>query len=374
MKMKTFVTLFAVGALFASCEDADYSVITNRVYISEAVGLDQQIFSLTVDGDVDFDLTVRLAEPTDRDVTVRLDVDDAMITEYNNANNTTYETLPEQYIEFAKEVVIPAGKTSAPPLQVTIKQFKAPGVSYALPIRIVSADGADVMAKTARMLYRLSAPHYQKTVVVSRANHAEVAFAQALTSNTWTLEFWVNISDFTSRSKIFDGCELMGYGSFFLRYWNPGAIKPGKPCLQWQGNGVYFDSPQFWDDRTWYHLAYVSDGSKVALYVDGELSVTKDTDAAQTFNTLRIGKGSYYWGSVTASLAQIRIWNKALSVSTIKDAMNREVAADTEGLFGYWKCDEGTGSVLKDSSSNGNDLTLAGTPAWTEELNFSHLK
>ena len=44
------------------------------------------------------------------------------------------------------------------------------------------------------------------------------------------------------------------------------------------------------------------------------------------------------------------------------------VTADlTDGLVGWWKFDEGSGSVAADSSGNGNDGTLNGPVEWTED-------
>lgn len=102
-------------------------------------------------------------------------------------------------------------------------------------------------------------------------------------------------------------------------------------------NGFYFDdNTEAWKSRTWYHIAYTYDGSTVQLYIDGQ-------------NT---------------GLAQIRMWDSCLPQATIQDAMNREVAADSPGLLGYWKCSEGEGNILYDSTSNGNHITLRGTPDW----------
>lgn len=375
MKLKTFIRLFALGGFFlAACEDANYSTLDNRVYIDEAIGLNQQISALTIDGDVTFELTVRLAHATDRDVTVRLGMDEKLVSEYNVRQGTSYEIIPSEYVTFEKEVIIPAGKTTADPLQVTVRQYKSSGVPYALPIRIVDAEGSPVMSKTGRMLYLLSAPHIQKAVRLSGSSRCTKTFATPIAASKWTLEFWISVSDFTSRYKIFDGCNIVDFGGgFFMRYWNPGATKVG-PCLQWQTDNGYFDSSEFWKQQTWYHVAYVSDGSKVSLYIDGELDVAKDLATSPTFKSLSFANGSYSWSTVMVNFAQIRLWTTALSQGTIKDAMNREVAADSEGLAAYWKCDEGQGNVLKDATGNGNDITLGNTPSWTEELNFSHLK
>lgn len=42
------------------------------------------------------------------------------------------------------------------------------------------------------------------------------------------------------------------------------------------------------------------------------------------------------------------------------------VLAQNEGLVGYWMLNEGSGSVVKDSSDSGNDGTLNGDPEWSD--------
>ena len=376
MKPRLLIISLAAMSLSVACDNAEYSVIDNRVYLEQALGINQQISSLTIEGDYELELTVRLGQATDHDVKVTLAPDESFVDEYNSVNNTDYMALPAEYYDFNTEAVIPAGRVSADPVVVTIKQFKTSGSPYAFPVKIVSAEGAVVANKTSRMLYRLSAPHMQKTVTIASTNHATRSLSESFSSNKWTVEFWVNVSDFTNRTGqgggTFDGCNLIGFGGWFLRYWNAGAIKPGLPCLQWQGS-AYFDSTQFWLAKTWYHVAYVSDGTTIQMYVDGEPDNSLTTSASNSFSQLAIGGGSYSWRNVTVGLAQIRIWNKDLGISQIKDAMNREVAADADGLFRYWKCDEGSGNILHESVV-GDNITLNGNPAWSAELNFSRLK
>ena len=40
------------------------------------------------------------------------------------------------------------------------------------------------------------------------------------------------------------------------------------------------------------------------------------------------------------------------------------VPADSEGLLAYWKFNDGAGSVVKDHTSYGNDLTVEAAPEW----------
>lgn len=383
MKLRTFVISLAALCTAVACEDAKYSVIQNRVYIEEATGKDQQVASLTIEKDYDLNITVRLARAADHDVTVKLAVDESLVDNYNKANNTDYMVLPEEYYEFEPETVIHAGHITSDPVVVKIKLFNSGGSPYAFPIRIESAEGATVTQNTSRMLYRLAAPHIQSvpTFTSSRSLVGSKTFSDEFTSPRWTVEFWVKVSDFSNPSGgqggTFDGCSLASFGSWFMRYWNAGAIKPGLPCLQWQAaNGTgYFDSSQFWLAQTWYHIAYVADGSTVQMYVDGEPDFNLATTVPQTFNKMSIGsEGTYTWGNVSVSMAQIRIWTKDLTQSQIKDAMTRDVAVNTDGLFRYWKCNDASGNTLKEYVAGDDFVCNNGTVSWTSGLNFGHLK
>lgn len=48
------------------------------------------------------------------------------------------------------------------------------------------------------------------------------------------------------------------------------------------------------------------------------------------------------------------------------------MSVDSEGLFGYWKLDEGSGDLFRDAMANGFDLQCAVAPVWSEEpVDFS---
>lgn len=71
--------------------------------------------------------------------------------------------------------------------------------------------------------------------------------------------------------------------------------------------------------------------------------------------------------------AQIRLWTKCLTQNAIQEGMSRQVPGDSEGLIGYWACNEGEGNILKDSSPNGNDIVINGEAQWSDKLyNFYH--
>jgi hypothetical protein len=137
--------------------------------------------------------------------------------------------------------------------------------------------------------------------------------------------------------------------------------------------------------NTWYHVVMTYDGTgeqpqAVKLYLNGALdsgtnefvSIRGRILMANPTDDWVIGAGS---GSVkgivsfNGSMDDARIWNKALTQDEIQSNMYREIQPQ-DGLVGYWKFDEGSGEIAKDSSGNGNDGTLVNGPTWTTDTPF----
>ena len=394
MKMIRFSKYVALVIILASvfgCDDAEMKTIDNGLYIQEAAPsnkFDQQIITQLVDDEeVVKTLTVRLVRAMDHDVTVTLDIDPQLLEDYNNKNEANYLVLPEEYRNFEKTVTISAGNVSAPVIDLTIKPYSSSnGEAYAIPIRITSVDGPIEMKGNANhLLYLLTSPHRQKAVIIKRGNRTTKTFSTAIPMEQWTFEYWVKVDNITGsptgdweglgnknfRARIFvPDSQPLTFSDLTLRYYADGA-NVQIPILQFQNSAGHFDTTGFWWPDTWYHIAYTYDGTTVTVYKDGvkDNSLAKSID--WTFKSLSFAIGSFGYEQ-QVEFAQIRMWKKCLSENVIKDNMSRQVAGDSDGLIGYWKCDEGTGNELKDSSPNQNHVTLGGTPQWSEQINFSH--
>jgi hypothetical protein len=69
----------------------------------------------------------------------------------------------------------------------------------------------------------------------------------------------------------------------------------------------------------------------------------------------------YALGFTTGQMEEVRIWNSALSVSTIQNWMNKKVTSshpNFANLQGYWHLDETSGVTANDESANNYDGTL----------------
>ena len=143
--------------------------------------------------------------------------------------------------------------------------------------------------------------------------------------------------------------------------------------------GFYNDNlntPAGYTDTLWHQWVGVYDigSNKRYIYRDGIL-VASDSPSGSYDGTSSLYLGMALFGSdgyFKGDLAEVSIWNTALSQSTIQRWMYRGITSshpDYGNLTGYWKMNQDTGSVVYDSSSAGNKFFLHNTqwdsPDWT---------
>ena len=114
------------------------------------------------------------------------------------------------------------------------------------------------------------------------------------------------------------------------------------------------------EDR-WYHIVahFDADNDSFEVYINGELTdsgTNGDDMVKQLANILSFGTrtgSSEYW---EGGMRDFRVYNRWLTGSEI---------GELSGLVAYWKLDETSGTTAVDSSANGHDGTLVGSPTWT---------
>lgn len=367
-----FAACFLAAAV--ACEDAEYDVIDNMVYISEAAPNDaanQQVGTLTVKGETETSFTVRMARAVATDVKATVAIDPSIVDAYNEANGSNYLVLPSEYISFDQEVVIPAGDIAAAPTMVTVKSFDTPnGEAYAIPFRVTAVEGARPAAVTSRWMLLLDKPLVQPVPVFSSSHvpHTDTDNNPwNLTTSDWTIETLLNMDSFSINNQaIFN---FNATSEIYIRFGDAGK---DYNMLQIKHNGSQVDSKYRFDKNTWYHIAFVSAGGTVTLYVNGEPDVTVNAAPTITINGIQLASsGSYF--RAKAKYAQVRFWSKGLTQSQLQANMHKAVAPSLEGLEAYWKMDEGEGSTFADATGKGRTLTCSGVPTWEPEFDFSTL-
>jgi fibronectin type 3 domain-containing protein len=117
----------------------------------------------------------------------------------------------------------------------------------------------------------------------------------------------------------------------------------------------------------WYHVAGTCDGTNALLYVNGALkgTVAVSRNYAANANGTWIGSEACCGNNTFSGLIQeVSIWERALSASEITSGLNHALAGTEAGLAGYWKLNEGLGSVALDSSTRNRNGTLVNGPLW----------
>ena len=116
--------------------------------------------------------------------------------------------------------------------------------------------------------------------------------------------------------------------------------------------------------KQWYFLTATKEGSSFKLYIDGSVVNTgSGSVSAPTLNTFNIGRleRSFVSNYVDGNLANVAIWNRALSSDEINSVMFKSYdsleASEKNGLQAWYSLDDISGTSVPDSSGNGNNGT-----------------
>ena len=409
---KIALSIFCFGMLaasFTSCDDAKNDVIENRVYLQEAVATPLSDIVMGDEGSVtSAPVTVRLAKAMPTDVVVKLGLDKATLDTYNKRNQTEYELVPEEYVDFPTEVQLKAGETSfTVPVQVT--SFKGEsGVDYAMALAIKSTEGLEASTGSSAFIYALSAPLKQMVPSFQYDNGCRLQPADTdwgLSLANYTVEMWVRVrglSYYTGEVTDNNGYSVNNQAIFAngdspelyvrfgdLVYSSGGSYKNN--FLQIKTFGGQFDSGDptkgnGLESGAWYHWAWTSDAATgtTTLYKNGQQLSQLTTGVGQEmpFNHINMFDSGYQYFRDNVEMAQLRVWSVTRTAAQIAAFMRKEVKYTDPNLVLYLPMNEGEGAeVLKDVTGNGHDMKIGQggsngsrntAHAWTE-YDFSSL-
>ena len=232
MNMRKIFSLILTAAsaivMFYGCDNAEYKVIRNSVYLSDADGITKSR-TLTVEGELDIPITVRLAQKVDSDVTVSLVFSQEDLDIYNSANSTEYQCMEDLPSDVT--VTIPAGSITAN-YTLHVGDYAASGVTYAIPVRLDNVNNGDVMVSSGqgKFVYVLSKPLIVSVPVMkgvgSEGTGVIAGGEWGFEVNAWTFEAWIRMSGYNTNNQSF-GRDMTAADGVIQR-WEDGIRFDGK--------------------------------------------------------------------------------------------------------------------------------------------------
>lgn len=179
---------------------------------------------------------------------------------------------------------------------------------------------------------------------------------------TITMMAWVRIDN----ESVLSGVKPL----LFFRGGNssPTGLHLSNGNLRWHWNDSDYNTGSFLnitrnDIGRWMHVAFVFDGTKIKLYLNGvENFYTRDKyTAARIGSPLMLGQNSSGDKWFNGAFDQVSVWERALTADEIKEYMQKSPRLDAEGLVAYIDMDHVTedGNIIE--SVTNTYLTKVGT-------------
>lgn len=373
---KSILAGMALGALLLTgCNDAEYDTMSNQAYILQTNTNANSSLKLTVGAEVaTTTLNVRLSDVANVESRYRLVYDTAVVNEYNRLNETPYASLPQESFSLSsEETTIEAGASVSTPITLTVPPYsealKASGKKYAIGFRLENTSGnASVLPSGSKIVYILDQVVIQPVVVLDQSHYVSQNLVKNYPLTEWTVE--MNINKHVLYTEVGRGNNQAIFGAgpdeIYIRF-GDAPIEGNR--LQIKTQGTQMNSLALFNEHTWYHLAFVCTGTKLYLYVNGQLDNSMDLPGKTTnVNSINICSPSTYWLG-NAMYSEVRFWQRARSQAEIANNM---YACDptTPGLITYYKMNEGEGYSFRDASGNGNNAETNGqaVPEWIQDV------
>jgi hypothetical protein len=195
---------------------------------------------------------------------------------------------------------------------------------------------------------------------ISLGNAAALGF----TSQNFTIEAWIKPSNVTRGMEIF---QRHGWNNDGYRFQTGSSGNLKFYTFQSGANQYSATASDVLTAGNWYHVAVVRQGLSAKMFVNGvDKTETAGSHIGPAYSATRnatIGT-SYLPEAFQGIISEVRVWNYTRSESEIKADMSSELTGTEEGLVGYWKLNEGSGTTAHDSTANNNTGTLYGNPVW----------
>lgn len=363
--------MVAILTLISSCKSDE--TFDNKIYIS--TGKLERIINKPSVNTAQFEIKVGMANPEGAAVNINIAADPSQLDNYSQIYKENVEALPAEYYKISNSnVQIEQGSVESTPITINFEKINTLDREkiFVLPVSLMSSS--------------LSILESQKTVFYVIKGGALIDVVADIEDNYLHIDQWKNpaavnnLKEFTLEALVrvrnYDRMisSVMGIeGQFLIRLGDANFPPNQIQVATSYGNMPGADAAtKGLPTNKWVHVAVVFNSAdrKIKVYVDGKLQSEANTNLPSMSFGIN-GRDGFYIGRsyedsrfLAGDIAECRIWNVERSAQDIADNPY-EVSPAAAGLVAYWKCNEGSGSVIKDHTENGNDLTAKKAVKWT---------
>lgn len=377
---KNLAALLLAAVAFTGCEKEDLSKqhYDNKLFISAKNVTEELLIKTT--SSYEREIVAGVAQPVEQAIKVEFAAAPELYDHYCEAfYDKEAIILPEQHYEFTERTTeIQPGSVLSMPVKIKFVDVNLLDKSqrYVLPVTISSVEGISLLNSARTVYYIFKGAALINVVADIAENRAWPEWKNGSEINglgNFTLEALICGNAFKNQISTIMGIE----GKFLVRIGDAG-VAPNQ--IQIASNSNLTNSDLRLDPGVWYHVAVTFDMGNVKVYINGtekcsgnvgSYSVDLGTPHSDESN----GQPRCFWIGYSydnaryfdGTISEVRIWKKTLTAEEINAPDHfYQVDPASEGLFSYWKFDEGAGKTIKDHTSNGNDLTVERDLKWVD--------
>lgn len=369
IKYIKFGVIAACAFLFAGCVAGDFFDPSPEAIVMTGTDMNPMIKFAVEDDAASYPVTVSATGPVSEDVKISLKIDNSLVENYNKQYRTSYYALPDNATALdKKEVVIEKGATSseASLFRIVSRDAFEDGRIYIVPVTItaVNGGGLDVLEASRTLYIRLSTIMDFTALDISNYRmYSNYIFddSKKIELPTYTYEIKCMIDQYHPGSEpISRLCSWTAKDesrSMMLRFGENGQDINSLQIVSPGGNII---SKTRFETGNWYTLSLAFDGSVLRFYVNGVLDSELVADCSNVFQRFELGMS---WGGgypqkqrFLGRIAEVRVWDRALSIGEIQLGLCAVDATTAEGLKAYWRMNDGEGHIFHDATGNGYDM------------------
>ncbi len=368
---QTILSVALCALAFVGCTEGDKLDYGREVLLVSGTESSPLVKFTVEDTPSTYMVTASTTGKVSKPINVEFAIDYSLVDQYNAEHGASYYAAPDNAVELVNpEVAIETGKAASAGASVRVVSTEdfVDGRTYIIPVTIKSTDSyLDVLESSRTIYLRISRVISFNALDMSNTNlYSNFIFAddKAVEMNNYTYEIKCYINEFhTSPEQISRLCSWTAKDeskSNMLRFGENGQdIK----SLQWVNPAGGYVSKTLFQTKSWYTISLTYDGSTLSMYINGVKDGEMSGSAACTFQRMELGMSWENYPSkqyFNGRIAEVRVWNRALSASEIQIGQCG-VDAGSTGLVAYWKMNEGTGHIFHDATGNGYDMDWSNT-------------